>query len=103
MTFGARALIRLGALKKNLNVIRDAAPGAKVMAVIKANAYGHGMEAVAQTLDTVDAFAVARLPEAVQLHEFGIDKPLVLLAGVLTDNELKEALTRCSDVSSPWK
>jgi alanine racemase len=94
VTFGARALIRLGALKKNLNVIRDAAPGAKVMAVIKANAYGHGMEAVAQTLDTVDAFAVARLPEAVQLHEFGIDKPLVLLAGVLTDNELKEALTR---------
>jgi alanine racemase len=94
VTFGARALIRLGALKKNLKVIRDAAPGARVMAVIKANAYGHGMEAVAQTLDTVDAFAVARLPEAVQLHEFGIDKPLVLLAGVLTEQELEEALAR---------
>ena len=94
MTFGARALIRLGALKKNLAVIRDAAPGAKVMAVIKANAYGHGMEAVAQSLDAADAFAVARLPEAVQLHEYGIEKPLVLLAGALTSDELEEALAR---------
>ena len=92
MTFGSRALIRLGALKDNLTVIRDAAPDARVMAVIKANAYGHGMEAVAHTLDDVDAFAVARLPEAVQLHESGIDKPLVLLAGVLTRDELDEAL-----------
>lgn len=94
MTFGARALIRLGALKHNLNVIRRAAPGAKIMAVIKANAYGHGMEAVAETLDDVDAFAIARLPEAVQLHEYGIDKPLVLLAGALTAAELGEALAR---------
>jgi alanine racemase len=94
VTFGARALIRLGALKKNLAVIRDAAPDARIMAVIKANAYGHGMEAVAETLDGADAFAVARLPEAVQLHEHGIDKPLVLLAGTLTAEELEEALAR---------
>lgn len=94
MTFGSRALIRLGALKENLDVIRNAAPDARVMAVIKANAYGHGMRAVAHTLDDVDAFAVARLPEAVELHESGIDKPLVLLAGVLTRNELDEALAR---------
>ena len=94
MTFGARALIRLGALNKNLNVIQNAAPGARVMAVIKANAYGHGMEAVAQTLDGADAFAVARLPEAVGLHEAGIEKPLVLLAGAITAAELNEALAR---------
>ncbi len=94
MTFGSRALIRLGALKDNLTVIRNAAPNARVMAVIKANAYGHGMEAVAHTLGDADSFAVARLPEAVQLHESGIDKPIVLLAGVLTRNELEEALAR---------
>ena len=92
MTFGARALIRLGALKKNLSVIRDSAPGAKVMAVIKANAYGHGMFAVAETLQDVDAFAVARLPEAVRLHDSGVARPVVLLAGVLTADELSEAL-----------
>lgn len=94
MTFGARALIRLGALKKNLRVIRGAAPDAKVMAVIKANAYGHGMHAVATALKGADAFAVARLPEAVSLHESGIDKPIVLLSGVLTAVELDEAMQR---------
>ncbi|MDJ0814480.1 MAG: alanine racemase [Woeseiaceae bacterium] len=94
MTFGSRALIRLGALKNNLTVIRNAAPDARLMAVIKANAYGHGMQAVAQTLDDVDSFAVARVPEAVELHESGVDKPLVLLSGVLTRNELDEALAR---------
>jgi alanine racemase len=98
VTFGARALIRLGALKKNLRVIRDAAPDAKVMAVIKANAYGHGMQAVASTLEDVDAFAVARLPEAVRLHESGVDKTIVLLAGVLTSVELEEAMTRGFEV-----
>jgi alanine racemase len=94
VTFGARALIRLGALKKNLRVIREAAPDAKVMAVIKANAYGHGMLAVARSLEEADSLAVARLPEALQLHESGADKPIVLLAGVLTALELEEALLR---------
>ncbi len=61
------------------------------MAVIKANAYGHGMVAVAQHLGTADSFAVARLPEAQLLRESGIDKPIVLLAGVSTDKELEVA------------
>jgi len=94
VTFGARALIRLGALKQNLQVIRSAAPDAMVMAVIKANAYGHGMVEVAKTLEDADSFAVARLPEAILLHESGIDKPIVLLSGVLTASELIEATLR---------
>jgi len=88
VSFGARALIRLGALKHNLEVIRGAAPGARVMAVIKANAYGHGMLTVAKSLNGADAFAVARLPEALQLRHAGIDKPIVLLAGVMSAEEL---------------
>lgn len=94
MTFGARAQIRLGALQHNLAVIRAAAPDAKVMAVIKANAYGHGLETVAQSLGGANSFAVARLPEAVRLHESGIDKPVVLLSGVLTAIELADAVGR---------
>jgi alanine racemase len=94
VTFGARALIRLGALQHNLKVIRAAAPHARIMAVIKANAYGHGMTTVADGLGDADAFAVARLPEAVSLHDYGVEKPIVLLAGVLTDDELDEALAR---------
>lgn len=92
MTFGARALIRLGALKHNLNVVRAAAPDAKLMAVIKANAYGHGLITVAKNLGGADAFAVARLPEAILLRESGVDKPIVLLAGALTDDELHSAI-----------
>ena len=91
MSFGARALIRLGALKHNLEVIRSAAPDARIMAVIKANAYGHGMVTVAQHIGNADSFAVARLPEALQLRESGIDKPIVLLAGVVTDEGRRTA------------
>lgn len=91
MSFGARALIRLGALEHNLHVLRSAAPDARVMAVIKANAYGHGMVAVAHHLEAADSFAVARLPEAHLLRESGIDKPIVLLAGVASEEELQSA------------
>lgn len=52
------------------------------MAVIKANAYGHGAIDVARGLDDADAFAVAFLPEAVELREAGIEKPILVLQGV---------------------
>ena len=95
MTFGARALIRLGALKHNLSVIRNACPDAKLMAVIKANAYGHGLVAVAQNLgNAADALAVARLPEAVRLRDSGVTQSIVLLAGVFADSELKVAIEK---------
>ncbi len=94
MSFGARALIRLGALEHNLGVIRKAAPDARVMAVIKANAYGHGMITVAHHLGDVDSFAVARVPEAIRLRESGIEQPIVLLAGALNDDELRSAMWR---------
>jgi alanine racemase len=92
VSFGARALIRLGALEHNLEVIRKAAPGSKVMAVIKANAYGHGMVPVARHLSHVDAFAVARVPEAVVLRDNGIRARIVLLAGVMNTIELATAM-----------
>jgi len=94
VSFGARALIRLGALEHNLDILRGVAPGARVMAVIKANAYGHGLVPVARHLEAADSLAVARLPEALLLRESGIDKPIVLLAGVSTDDELRVAFAR---------
>lgn len=94
MSFGARALIRLGALRHNLDVLKNVAPGARVMAVIKANAYGHGLVPVARHLEAADSLAVARLPEALLLREAGIDKPIVLLAGVATGEELQVAFDR---------
>ena len=91
MTFGARALIRLGALSHNLDVIRSEIPDARVMAVVKANAYGHGLVDVARALDGADSFAVARLSEAMRLREAGIDAPVVLLSGVLEKDEFDAA------------
>jgi alanine racemase len=62
------------------------------MAVIKGNAYGHGMLAAAHALADADAFGVARLSEAVALREAGIQNPLVLLGGVLSSADLAVAI-----------
>ncbi len=61
------------------------------MAVIKANAYGHGLAAVAGALDGADGFAVARVDEALRLREAGVAKPIVLLEGVLDREQLAAA------------
>jgi len=94
VTCGARARILPGALLNNLAVIRSKAPGTRIMAAVKGNAYGHGLETVAGTLTDVDGFAVARLAEAESLRALGIRMPIVLLAGVLDAGELARAV-RC--------
>ena len=98
MTFGARALIRLGALRHNFQVIQKTAPGARVMAVVKANAYGHGLLTVANALTGADCFGVARLNEALALRQNGIQQPVVLLSGVYTDAELSSAFDNRLDL-----
>jgi alanine racemase len=87
-SFGARALIRLPALRHNLDRIRDELPDASVLAVVKANAYGHGLEDVARELSDVNALAVARFPEAIRIRRAGVETPVVLLSGVATAGEL---------------
>lgn len=98
MTPAAVAVIRPAALRSNLQQVRLAAPGCPVLAVIKANAYGHGLIEVARILDSADAFAVARLEEAVQLREAGIRKRLVILGGCMTAGELREAAALAIDI-----
>jgi alanine racemase len=92
VSFGARALIRLGAISHNLQTIKDRAAGARVMAVIKANAYGHGLLPVAGCLDAADCLAVARLGEACDLREAGIAMPIALLSGAHCENDLDQAI-----------
>lgn len=86
-----RALIDTAALRHNLGTIRAYAPGAKVMAVIKANAYGHGLVSTALALADADALAVARLEEGVVLRSAGVRSPIVLLEGVFNAEQLAEA------------
>ena len=70
------------ALVSNLSLVRRLSLAARVMAVVKANGYGHGILHVANSLDAdVDAFAVATVDEAVVLRDAGIKKPICLLSG----------------------
>ncbi|WP_341502065.1 alanine racemase [Gallaecimonas sp. GXIMD4217] len=77
----ATARIDSAALRHNLARVRQLAPHSRVMAVLKANGYGHDQVAVAQYLDGADALAVARLEEALALRGAGIDQPIVMLEG----------------------
>lgn len=84
-----KALIHTSALVNNLLVARQAAPTAKIISVIKANGYGHGMLRVARALEDSDAFAVLTIDEAVRLREAGIAQPILLLEGVFEPDELR--------------
>jgi alanine racemase len=86
-----RASIDTAALRHNLGTIRAYAPGARVMAVIKANAYGHGLVSTALALADADSFAVARLEEGIALRSAGVRAPIVLLEGVFSAEQLAEA------------
>jgi alanine racemase len=72
-------IIDLDAIAANYRTMRDRAGGAKVMAVVKANAYGHGMIEVALKLEAekVDFFGVADVDEALELREYGIETPIL--------------------------
>ncbi len=82
------ATISAAALAQNLTVAQRHAGGAKVWAVIKANAYGHGVERAARALEAADGFAVLDLQEAARLRVAGITKPILLLEGFFKPTDL---------------
>ncbi len=86
----ARVKINLNALSQNLRTVREFAPECKVMAVIKANAYGHGLLAVAEQLADADMFAVAMPEEAYALRAAGCNKDIIVLHGFCNAAELEE-------------
>jgi len=71
--------------------VREAAPASRVWVVLKADAYGHGLERVARTLDQADGFAVARIDEAVRLRRLDPARPILILGGCYTTDELEVA------------
>lgn len=80
--FRVQANINLDAICNNINAIRQVIqPGTKIMAVIKADGYGHGASHIATALNEIgiDAFAIAILEEGVDLRQRGIDKPMLIL------------------------
>ena len=78
------AHINLSALRHNYRLARQL-HGGRALAVVKANAYGHGAVPCAQALsDEVDGFAVACIEEALQLRQAGITAPILLLEGIFS-------------------
>jgi alanine racemase len=86
----ANVKINLNALSHNFNKVREYAPDCQVMAVIKANAYGHGMLAVAKQLADAEMFAVAMPAEAYALRDAGCRKTIVVLHGFSDIRELEQ-------------
>ncbi|HSE12040.1 MAG TPA: alanine racemase [Rudaea sp.] len=81
MSRATLATIHLGALRRNLERVRERSRGAKVMAIIKADGYGHGLERVARALADADAFGVAALGDGLRLRAAGIASRIVVLSG----------------------
>ncbi len=89
---GPVASINLAALRHNLAIIRQLAPKSRVMTVVKADAYGHGLLQVAEALTDADMLAVARVTEGRRLRTAGIDKPVLVLEGFFEAAEVSQAL-----------
>lgn len=84
----ATAVIDRRALRHNLQRIRHLAPQSRVVAVVKANAYGHGLLEAAHSLQDADYYGVARLGEALALRAGGVLKPILLLEGFFAAEDL---------------
>jgi alanine racemase len=83
-----RARIHLSALERNLALARRQARRSRVMAVVKANAYGHGLLRCADPLKAADGFAVVELPAAIALRQSGYRQTILLLGGFFSAEEL---------------
>ena len=92
MSPAAYAVLDLDAVRHNLAKVRSCAPGAKVMALVKANGYGHGMLRIAEALQNTDAFAVARADEGTRLRKAGLKNRIAVLEGFACAEEVDDLL-----------
>ena len=93
--------VDIAAVRHNVNTIMSALPSHRLLAVVKANAYGVGVKAVSAIADECgcSSFGVATCEEALQLRSFGITKPVCLLSGVL-EEEIADAVR--NDITLPF-
>lgn len=96
MSRGTTAVININNLKHNFQVLRELAPG-KLVLVVKADAYGHGLKQVVKALDNADCFAVATIEEALTIRKYRPKVKVLLLEGYLDKAELKIAFDQKFD------
>ena len=90
MSRNTTATIDLTALAHNVDRIRAMAPASQIMAVVKADAYGHGLERCLPALAAADLLAVATLNEARSIRRLNPEVPVLLLEGITEADELSE-------------
>jgi alanine racemase len=84
-----RAEVSLSALRHNYAFAKGCAPESKAFAVVKANAYGHGLDRMVRALPNADGFATLELDSAIRLREQGIEQPILMLEGFFAPDELR--------------
>jgi alanine racemase len=94
---GTEAEIHCKNISHNLSQFKKLHAG-KIIAVVKADAYGHGLSRVVPHLSHCDAFAVATMDEAIELRAINTNKRIILLEGIFNEDELQTAITHHFDV-----
>lgn len=80
------------ALQYNLNRVKQLAPHSQIVSMVKANAYGHGVQDCLAALNATDAFGVACLEEALAIRRLGYTQPITLIEGVFTEDEMEDVI-----------
>lgn len=80
------------ALQYNLNRVKQLAPHSQIVSMVKANAYGHGVQNCLAALNATDAFGVACLEEALEIRRLGYTQPITLIEGVFTEDEMEDVI-----------
>ena len=91
MSRPTKVIIQLDALRHNFQQIKLRAPRSSILAMIKSNGYGHGIERVALALPEADAFGVACIEEGLALRQAGVHHAVVLMEGLFSSDELSRA------------
>lgn len=92
MSRPAQLTIDLSALQHNLQQVRLMAPNSAVLAMVKSNAYGHGIERIGLALSDVEALGVASLEEGMNLRQVGVKNAICLMEGLFDEEELPRAV-----------
>lgn len=90
MTRPLTATIDISAMRHNFSVVRSSVPSAKAWAVVKADAYGHGLERAVRAFSDADGLALIEIDRAINLRKNGWKKPILLLEGFFKADELPE-------------
>ena len=80
------------ALQYNLNRVKQLAPHSKIVSMVKANAYGHGVKNCLAALNTTDAFGVACLEEALEIRRLGYQQSITLIEGIFSKDEMTQVI-----------